>query len=217
MLKGDKAKAILESNLDYLRISVYSVIQEKHEILTKSKINIEDIYNNVVAFKNMREKSGKNKPFIYAKIIDTFTDENDLFIEKYKDATDEVGVIPPNNWNESENFIAKAYGKNHPVQNNNREVCAFLFYQLHISNNGDVKLCCADYIGYLKIGNIKTNCLNEMWNSEILHNIQIDFLERKQKKYSSCKNCNFFNSNEGFADIDSISSSEIKLKRSGKQ
>lgn len=218
LLTGGKANAILESNLDYLRISIYSVIQERHERITKSKIDVNEIYENIAHFKEMRDLSKRHTPFICIKMIDTFSDENQLFIDKYSHLADEIIIESPMNWNGEDNFIRNAYGDTSPLLQSalSNEVCAFPFYQMHISNNGDVKVCCVDHLDSLVMGNVNNVNIKEIWKSQILLNLQIDFLCRKQKEYDVCKNCNYFNLNPWNANIDNISKGEFLKRRKHK-
>jgi len=209
ILTGDKAQALLESNLTYLKISIYSVIQDKHEDITQSKINIDEILENIALFKSKRD-SNKKGPFIYVKTMDVFSEENELFLEKYKQLADEISVESIMNWNGRENFINRANVKEcvTPV----REVCPYPFYRMFINNNGDVSSCCVDYMYELIYGNVNENPLEDIWLSQRLKDIQNDFLSRKQKSYTACSKCNFYNTDWVSVNIDSLTA-EVFLNR----
>lgn len=76
--------------------------------------------------------------------------------------------------------------------NNNANYCLGGKKQLAILNNGDVVLCCLDYSGRTKIGNIFENNLTTILNSEPY----LDFLEliKNHKSYFElCQKCDYRN------------------------
>src|ERR1051326_1516333 len=94
-----KAKDLLSSGLDYLRISVYSVLPERHQKLTASRISPLQIRSNIERLRKLRDGQGLLRPFLYVKTIDTCTDENEELLAMYKGIADEVVIEPPMNWN----------------------------------------------------------------------------------------------------------------------
>jgi radical SAM protein with 4Fe4S-binding SPASM domain len=226
-LKGKNAQAIINSNIDYIKISIYSVIQKRHENITGSKIDINSIYENIAAFRKMRDESKTKKPYIYIKMIDTFTGENDVFLSMYNDIGDEVGLEQPFNW-PGQNSIKAAYetaGNAEIVQNHykhslssEKKVCEFPFFNLNIINNGDITVCCQDPLGNLIMGNINNSSLYQIWNGDTFNKLRFNFLNRKMNLYEPCKNCDSFRrpSPTLSSNIDSMTPNEF-MNRLGKK
>jgi radical SAM protein with 4Fe4S-binding SPASM domain len=218
LLKGKNAQAIINSNMDYIKISIYSVIQKRHEDITGSKIDINSIYENIAAFRKMRDESKTKKPYIYIKMIDTFTSENDVFLSMYNDIGDEVGIEQPFNW-PGQNSIKAAYetaGNAEIVRDHykhslssEKEVCDLPFFKLQITNNGDINACCQDPLDHLIMGNINNSSLYQIWNGYTFNKLRIDFLNRKMNLYEPCRHCEHYKLPIFVSNIDSVTSEEF--------
>ncbi|MCI6218006.1 MAG: SPASM domain-containing protein [Helicobacter sp.] len=75
------------------------------------------------------------------------------------------------------------------IKKNN--LCPNIFYQLLVHSNGDVSLCCADYLKKLVLGNIKTTRLKDIWNSEGRKNILHSHIRNNLPQI--CKVCEYPN------------------------
>ena len=200
LLTEDLSKNLINSGLTYLRISIYSIIEEKNQQITNSKIGIDKIFNNIKNFKKLRDEYKNHTPFLYVKMIDTFDKkENEDFINKYKDIADEVAIEAPMNWNGylKRDYINNLYNeKSNDINReilfaNKKEICPFPFYSLVINCNGDVGVCCVDWNIKTKIGNIKEKNLSEIWFGENLRNFRKMHINKYRHKNESCKNCTY--------------------------
>jgi sulfatase maturation enzyme AslB (radical SAM superfamily) len=92
----------------------------------------------------------------------------------------EIVIKPFHNWHNSHQAVKKApIGKCSLVLNHE---------QLGILWNGDVVLCCGDYNGETKYGNIHTQTLTEVLNSEEYHTIITQFSKGKIP-FDTCQQC----------------------------
>jgi radical SAM protein with 4Fe4S-binding SPASM domain len=168
----------------------------------------------------MRDQGKFKKPYIYIKMLDTFTDENDTFLSLYNGIGDEVAIEQPFNWPGFDNIKA-VYGtaeneKTGEIITDNykqslfstKNVCEFPFFRLSILNNGNVSACCVDAIGDLIMGNINEQSLYQIWNGDVFTKLRLDFLNRKMNIYSPCKNCNYFRGDRARVDMDSLTTVE---------
>lgn len=113
-LLSEKMSEDFVDGLDFLRFSIYSVLEEKNREITKSGFTPNQIRDNIRKLKEIREIKGKKKPFIHAKIIDTYNeDENNQFLKYYGDIADEVFVDKPMHGNNIGNVIEKLYSDNY--------------------------------------------------------------------------------------------------------
>ncbi len=172
-------KALIDNEVDYLRVSIYSPIQEINEKVTGSKIDVNTIYNNIKNLHLAKKKMGASKPFVAVKMFETNIDEEkNLFIERFKDISDEVFFEKLHNWSDSDKNYAKSYynTKKDAAVNDGKKtaltkkVCAFPFYSMVINPKGDVITCCLDYGLNTKVGNVKTAKLEEQRVVEFLLN-----------------------------------------------
>lgn len=197
LLKKDISVELIESGLDYLRISIPSVIEKRKFEITQSKISFNQIFNNIKNFRHLRDKLGCKLPFIYVKMIDTFGPENKIFRNMYQGIADEVFIEPPMNWDGQKNFIGNLYTNKRtkktlfPPLKVVKKVCPFHFYSLVIKCNGDVVACCVDWSKGTKIGNVKEKSLSEIWTGEHLREFRKMHLEGQRAENESCRNCTF--------------------------
>lgn len=196
LLNEDKYKDLCETNLDFLRISIYGANDDTHKQITQSPVKLSRIIDNVSGLKNFRNANGFSRPYIYIKMIEsTSSYENEEFLRVFKDVGDEVTLEPVMNWNDPtegilaninhEELLKKDYFKI------KKKVCPFPFYTLIIHSDLQVSVCCVDWDKKTVIGNLKNNSLREIWNGEKLKNFQILHLSGRRKELEGCKNCTY--------------------------
>lgn len=196
LLKSEKiCKDLISSGLDYIRISISSIDDDRNFEITKSKIAVNDIYEGIKQLRKLRGDSPK--PFIYVKLL---TPKDSAEIEKfnsmYVNEADEVVIEKPMNWNGFENrdYIEATYGKDVKFDEsflypNTKKICPFPFYTLVVSCDGDVTSCCVDWNKATKVGNVFETDLKTLWNGEKMREFRKMHLEQKRHLNPSCKNC----------------------------
>lgn len=209
---------IVNSGLDYIRVSIYSVYNENFKSITQTKYDAERVFNNIRTLRKIRDKSGKLSPFIYVKMIDTYSEENQVFKNKYEDVADEVNIETPMNWNGFNNYdlISRIDPKNntdettlqgyHCQRNSSglKKICTTPFLSLNIKRNGDVCICIVDWNKGTKVGNMVKESLSEIWFGDNLRNFREMHIRGLRKNNESCKNCCFLYSNPDNMDAFSI-------------
>lgn len=199
LLNVEKSKELIDSGLDYLRVSVSSIDQRRHGHVTQSKIQIEQIYNNIKQFKQIRDKMNSKKPFIYVKMLDSLDkNENSKFLQMYKGVADEAVIEKLMNWDNYDdyNFLEAAYeGKKIPNQKklypHHKSVCPFPFYNLMINVNGDVTVCCVDWNKATRVGNVFEESLKSIWDGNKMRDLRRMHILNKRDLNPSCRNCQF--------------------------
>ncbi|MBF0463550.1 MAG: SPASM domain-containing protein [Nitrospirae bacterium] len=195
----------------YLRVSVSSIFQKKHFELTKSQIPVTRIRDNVLNLRKIRDSQKANNLFIYAKMIDTFSDENQDFINYYRNVADEAVVEEPMNWNGFEehpllnNLYSDKPDLKIKITRNLRKTCPYPFYTMAITSDGDVVCCCVDWNKQTKVGNVKEQSLKSIWLGERLKIFQELHLKGMRHLNSSCKNCETLFRCPKEDDIDTVS------------
>ena len=214
MLTAEKAEKLVEAQLDYLRVSIYGAGEERHKKVTSSSFTPEMIRNNLFTLLAERKKADSSKPFIGAKMLDSFEEENRLFMEYFKDAADELYLDKPHGWIKVENsdFLGEYYGEDlekakRMVEEDSHtaSVCPMAFTTMAVRANGDVSPCCVDFAGGTNLGNIEEKSLQELWEGEEFFSFQKMQLERRKNENLSCKNCSICTSSHYTRDnIDSF-------------
>jgi MoaA/NifB/PqqE/SkfB family radical SAM enzyme len=190
LLSENICAKLVEYGLNYMRVSIYSAIQEKHYKVTNSKIDIQTVHNNLSMLKRIKHKHKSNIPFVGVKMLDTYSEENDLFVSMYKDVADEVYFDKPHNWisYKSNSFIDNLYGtavekakKDLNISSSHRTACTLPFFTLAVRSNGDVSPCCIDWIGGTNIGNVYEETLEDIWYGDKMFEFRKMQLEDRKK------------------------------------
>ncbi len=193
------SRQLIDAQLDYLRISIYAVSQERHEAVTRSKIAIEKIASNVAQLRRLRDVRKREKPFIYVKMLDSFDEEeNRRFFDRYADLADEVALEQPHSWLSNDNA---------PVQvSAEKAICPQPFKMLSIRCNGDVIVCDPDWKNNTKVGNALEETVKDIWNGKALCDFWKMQLENRRWENESCRNCTFLANKEYVLDdLDGVS------------
>ena len=219
------ARDLVDSGLDILRISVYSIYSERMKIITKSEISPDVIKKNVQYIWNYRNGKGANLPIIYVKMLDSNTKENDDFIEEYCNCSDEVGIDEVFELNIGDgnsafdNFYGdlskEAHEKSMSMNtygSEKRRPCRYPFTHLTIRNDGTAIVCCADWLKELKIGNINNNTIEEIWNSKTLYQLRIEMIKTKATKWVACRHCEIPYRDSEYDDVSKVDVNKLSYR-----
>ena len=216
LLDETKAERLcsLAANVDtiiYVRFSIVSVLPDKHRRLSGSNVDIDRIRDNIAFLKSLRERAGADNLGLCAKMIDSKSDENEIFLERYRDLVDDLELDAPGNWTGivETDFIANIYDG--PVEKRkfpHRKSCSFPFYYLGVHSDGTVTACTDDWCRCAAIGNVRTQTLPEIWNGDPLRKLRLLHLGGKRNEIDICRNCGQIDKNPDSDDIDSLTADD---------
>lgn len=200
LLTEEMCELLVKYEIDYIRVSVYGGNQKRYEEVTGiPTVSIDRIWNNLKMIQDLKKKYNKERPFVSAKMLDTYSGENDEFLERFQAVADEVYIDKPHNWvaSDEKSFIGSLYGeekaealKRDMEQTYRKRVaCPMPFTTLAIRSNGAVSPCCVDWIGGTNLGNIKETPIREIWNGDVMYEFRKMQLENRRYENSSCRNC----------------------------
>jgi len=193
------AEQLVDAGLDILRISVYGADEEHNAYITKSNITPAEILEKVKYIREYRDKNKKTLPKIFAKMINTYTEENQLFQKMYEGVADVVGIDEPFHLNSGENDVFENLYQNNAetafeksMSTNlfeNRKACRYPFTHMTIRNDGSVIICCIDWLKQTKVGNVNEHSLKEIWESKSLYDFRCNMLKTKGTNIEVCRRC----------------------------
>lgn len=199
LLTYELGERIVESGLDVFRASVYSIDEARNRYITgQDRFDVDRIYDNLQHMKMYRDKKGVKKPFISAKMIDSYSEENERFIKKYSSVADEAYIDKIMDMSGTGETIERYYGlenKDNAKQDNSRvrlldrKCCRYPFTHMTIKGDGKVVVCCNDWMNATCIGDAKINSLEKIWNSKELYDFRCMMLKTKGLNIELCKNC----------------------------
>lgn len=214
------AEKLVEYQLDYVRVSIYSPDQERHKAITGSGISIHAIHDNLRVLQEVKKQQGSGRPFVCCKMMDSYGAENDMFVTMYRDVADELLIDKPHGWIrvDGTDFVDAYYKKKAAKANNDlkrssvaRIACPMGFTTLAVRSNGDVSPCCVDFIGGTNIGNVDKQNLKVLWNSGEWHQFLKMQLDNRKHENASCSHCDFYRSSHYMKDtVDGFDARKLR-------
>jgi radical SAM protein with 4Fe4S-binding SPASM domain len=213
------AEEIVEGELDYIRVSIYATDQSTHEEVTGSRIDIRAIHDNLRVLQETKKHHGSQRPFVSAKMLDTYGEANERFVKMYRDVADEVYIDKPHNWIKTGgvDFMKNYYGDGMKVavddfiqHSTQRVACPMAFTSMAVRSNGDASPCCVDFIGGTNLDNIDKHGIREIWHSSGWFEFQKMQLQNRKNENYSCARCNIYLSNHYIIDnIDGFDTGKL--------
>ena len=201
LLTRDLAEALVECQMDYVRVSIYSADPERHRQITQSAVAVSAIHENLRMLRDVKRAHGSDKPFVSCKMLDAYGEENGSFLAAYRGVADEVFIDKPHGWInvDGADFIGTYYQEGaqdalHDLQAHStaRVACPMAFTTMAVRSNGDVSPCCVDFIGGTSLGNVDGLSLREIWQSDAWYEFQKMQLEGRKDENSSCARCDIY-------------------------
>ena len=216
LIDAAMAERIVESQLDYLRISVYGATQERMTGVTASLIPLDRVVANVERVRALRDGHEAKRPFVYVKMIDLGDpSENQRFLDLFAGKCDEAAIEPVMNWNDPEEGNLSGLGLDELLRghyfSHRKEVCPFPFYTLVIHSDLQVGVCCVDWAKQTAVGNLREQTLSEIWRGEALHEFRMKHLRRERQSIEACRNCTYLHTAPD--KLDALSPDEFDTRR----
>lgn len=211
---------ICDSQLDYLRISIYGGNENSHATNTQSSFRLSRIKDNILGLKQFRDERGQKHPFIYIKMIESpNADDNRQFKEMFSEASDEVFIEPVMNWNDPDEGNLAGQAKDTELSRQyfsaQKAVCPFPFYTLVIHSDLKVSVCCVDWNKQTIVGDLRNETLADIWKGDALRTFQLRHLQRRRHQLAGCKTCTYLHTAPD--NIDSLSESAFLERESATQ
>ncbi len=205
LLTEDKCINLINSGLDEVRISVEHVHDIGYESITQTKTPYSKVKENVERLFLIKNKSN-SKLHIHSKVLaDVLTvEERNKFKEDFINISDSIALDTIMGWSDSNNHDFSNGKIDHISKQNTHQICSQPFSRMSICANGDITICCVDWMHQLKYGNIRDISLMNAWNSKELNEIRLNHLKGNLESQSVCKNCDYFKNQAPEDNIDSI-------------
>lgn len=198
LLSKETAEKLVDNGLDIFRASIYSVDEEKNRQITQTNVSPKQIEANIRYMKEYRDSHGYDIPFISAKMIDSYSDENERFRAIYKEAADEAYLDKlmdsPANDNTVERYYAdKVDEARRDIGGSRiykeRKACRYPFTHMTVRSDGKVLVCCTDWPQKTVVGNAVNESLEDVWHSKALYDFRCMMLKTKGCGNSLCVQC----------------------------
>ncbi|MGN9133999.1 radical SAM/SPASM domain-containing protein [Clostridium sp. HCP1S3_B4] len=192
LLTHELSEKLVESGLDYMKISLEGLRKEDYLNLCEYNIDFDKFIENIKYLYSI----SREKMEIGIKIVSTsLKNEEDkiLFLNKFTPISDYTFIEDIQDiWAEFHEIkdVKRIQNKNH--------ICSYPFTHMIIHSNGDIGICCFDWkhgTSYMNVNNVS---VVDAWNSKELKEIRLKHLRKQRKKINYCNNC----TKVGFDNID---------------
>lgn len=194
LLNKNLSDSLVESGLDYLRISLNGLTTTEYKESCNVNINIDKFFDEIKYFYDVSR--GKTKLGI--KGTTAFLD-NDEKKEKFDSLFDNISdylIIHDiyNQWSEFELETSKDDAKVDYFNWMDKEkICTSALISMTIHSNGDISPCCIDWKLAVTYGNVNDYSVKDLWNGERLKKIRLTLLKKQKGVIPFCDNCDVRN------------------------
>lgn len=224
MLTRETAEKLVDNKLDIFRASIYSVDEERNKEITQTNISPKQIQENIHYMRKYRDLHGCDKPFISAKMIDSYSEENERFRAVYETIADEAYLDKLMDSPANENTVKRYYTDKEEkaradIHDNrvykDRKACRYPFTHMTVRSDGKVLVCCSDWPQKTVVGNVLIESLEEIWNSKALYDFRCMMLKTKGLGNSLCAQCDIPLRDFPEDDIDDFPIEKLNYRTGG--
>lgn len=175
---------LINSKLDVLIIDVDS--GDSEEIYSKIRMG-GDFKKLLISINALLERNSKIKVILQFLQFKFNIHQAKKFVNRWSNKCCELRFSWIDTWANQMPELRGVAHKLSPYEHETRKSCSDLWHKVTINYKGDVNLCCHDFHGIYKLGNLATDDLLTVWNSEEISKIRKEHI---QGKYDGlCKNC----------------------------
>lgn len=176
-LKDEIAKKLIEYGVDYISVSVDGLEEIYEQIRYPAKFN--DIYNNLLSFRKLREQMGKKKPMIRITTLWPAIDSNpDEYYQKMSKVCDMIVYNPL---------------KDYSIKIQDREyfkTCQFLWERNFVGYDGSIRPC-SNTINDFIIGNAYDTSIKEVWHGDLMKKLRRQHSSGRRLDVFPCNECSY--------------------------
>lgn len=177
LLRGELAQRLLESGVDEIKISIDGADSKEFNLL-RVGLDHGKVFDNVKAFRKLRDEAGSTKPTIVAATCQT--SNRDQTEKMLKGVVDHIDFTHIHNWGGA---MGQLTGQKL------RKPCDRLWRTFTVLVNGDAALCCLDYSGKEILGDVNQQSITEIWNNQRYRELRQLHRDSRQNQIPLCSNC----------------------------
>jgi radical SAM protein with 4Fe4S-binding SPASM domain len=181
LLTQPRAKSLIGSGLDRIVIDVDGMDKDSYEKIRRGS-NYDGVIANVENLIAVKHEIGSARPEITVRMVglEETKLQRGAFLRYWKGKVDHAVILPGHNWGGTIPVGEKVNHRNAP--------CSYLWRQMIIHMDGTVVLCCMDYEGVHKLGNVCYESIYDIWHGEKFGQYRQRF---ENSEIDLCNHCNW--------------------------
>lgn len=190
LLTPKNVDALVDAGIDRINISVDGLSDEMFWDLTQTKV---DFAQFVEQIKYLYANKG-NCEICIKMLGDTLSeDEKKKFFDVFGNYCDRIALenLAPC-WPEFDADVRMGIEITQGIYGQEIaevDTCPYIFYSMAVNSDGTVSVCFLDWARKLVIGDVRTQSLKSIWNSDVMFEHQIAHLQGKRKENPTCAAC----------------------------
>ncbi len=186
MLTEQKSRELIEAGLDKIIFSFDAHDKKLYEEL-RAGADYDEVVANILRFQEIRKEMGKMFPVTRVSMVKMKENAEDYenFVAFWKDKVDLVSSVDYQN-----PLGHDKVDRTSSEQEDTFFACSQLWQRLFIWWDGSVHLCCGDYEGAIKLGNVKDKTIEEIWHGSQMERIRNLHQTGKYRAIDICARCN---------------------------
>jgi radical SAM protein with 4Fe4S-binding SPASM domain len=166
LLGPEVAKAVIEAGLDAINISLDAAGKETFES-TRIGLKYDKVIANVEGLVRIRGELGRKRPkLILSFVRQDNSAEEQAFIDHWSAVADKIHITELHNW---AGTLKRRADVNVP--------CYRQWLTFTVLWDGRVSLCCADLDGHVVLGDLNSQTIADIWNSDAYRRVRREHLE----------------------------------------
>lgn len=209
LLDEEMSKALIAAGIDLVRVSVEAMSTQGYHDICGVDVEFSQILHNVKTFYDLsRGTESKIATKIVSATMKTEEDQQ-YFYDLFEPISDFRFIMDVSaNWAEFDQITIPQdnfkVGSGCYERKEDRQICTFPFTDMMVHSNGIVGACCNDWKFAAQYGDVRYECLVDIWNGKRHKEVQIAHLERRLNSF--CGACMIKSS-------DCIENPELLLSR----
>lgn len=177
LLTEDKMRAIIESGMDFVILSIDGLKENYEKIRTPGKY--EDIIEKVTRFHAIRKEMGSTKPLIRINSVMVADEDQEEFLNIWEPISDDILFLHFKDYSsEAENIQMENYACPLPVQ------------RMMIHYDGTSPMCINDEYEDAIMGKIDGDGVFDIWRGPVFKQVRKDHVAGKRTDcYKNCAKC----------------------------
>jgi MoaA/NifB/PqqE/SkfB family radical SAM enzyme len=180
LLTEEKIREFIEAGLDRIIFSVDGATKETYERI-RWPAKFEVVVQNIRRLVELRDELGYDRPCVRVQMVNMEETRHEIeaFIKMWKPVANKLGIIT-----KRERDPTKKISKHRKAF-----PCPQIWQRMMVCWDGEVRMCCGDWLGEIRVGDATKESLYDLWHGEVYTRIRELHRRGEFDKIPVCAKC----------------------------